>query len=64
MLFKQKAKGKANMYQKIYDVVEKNGRAKTGIVLNGKYAGLKYLAEEDCFFIRIIKQEKKQPKIF
>ena len=49
MLFKQKAKGKANMYQKIYDVVEKNGRAKTGIVLNGKYAGLKYLAEADCF---------------
>lgn len=34
------------MYQKIYDIVEKNGRAKTGILLNGGNAGLKYLAEE------------------
>ena len=38
------------MYQKIYDVVEKRGRTRTGIILGGEYAGLKYLAEEDCFF--------------
>ena len=38
------------MYQKIYDVVEKRGRVKTGIFLNGEETGLKYLAEEDCFF--------------
>ena len=37
------------MYQKIYDIVEKNGRVKTGILLNGENAGLKYLAEEDYF---------------
>ena len=37
------------MYQKIYDIVEKKGRVKTGILLNGENAGLKYLAEEDCF---------------
>ena len=30
------------MYQTIYDVVEKRGRVKTGILLNGKDAGLKY----------------------
>ena len=35
------------MYQKIYDIVEKKGRVKTGIFLNGENAGLKYLAEED-----------------
>lgn len=33
------------MYQKIYDIVEKKGRVKTGILLNGENAGLKYLAE-------------------
>lgn len=38
------------MYQTIYDVVEKRGRIKTGILLNGKDAGLKYLAEENSFF--------------
>ena len=38
------------MYQKIYDVVEKRGRVKTGIFLNGEETGLKYLVEEDCFF--------------
>ena len=37
------------MYQKIYDIVEKKGRVKTGIFLNGENAGLKYLAEEDYF---------------
>ncbi len=37
------------MYQKIYDIVEKKGRVKTGILLNGENAGLKYLAEEDYF---------------
>ena len=37
------------MYQKIYDIVEKNGRVKTGILLNGETAGLKYLAEDDYF---------------
>ena len=39
-----------NMYQKIYDAVEKRGRIKTGILLNGEDAGLKYLAEESSFF--------------
>ena len=39
------------MYQKIYDVVEKRGRVKTGIFLNGEETGLKYLVEEDCFFL-------------
>lgn len=38
------------MYQTIYDVVEKRGRVKTGILLNGKDAGLKYLLEENSFF--------------
>ena len=38
------------MYQTIYDVVEKRGRVKTGILLNGKDAGLKYLSEEGSFF--------------
>lgn len=38
------------MYQKIYDAVEKRGRIKTGILLNGEDAGLKYLAEESSFF--------------
>lgn len=52
------------MYQKIYDVVEKRGRTRTGIILGGEYAGFKYLAEEDCFFYPDNKQEKKQPKIF
>lgn len=37
------------MYQKIYDIVEKKGRVKTGIILNGENAGLKYLAEENYF---------------
>ena len=37
------------MYQKIYDIVEKKGHVKTGILLNGENAGLKYLAEEDYF---------------
>ena len=31
------------MYQTIYDVVEKRGRGKTGILLNGKEVELKYL---------------------
>lgn len=48
------------MYQKIYDVVEKRGRVKTGIFLNGKETGLKYLAEEDCFFALMEKRWKKQ----
>ncbi len=39
------------MYQKIYDAVEKRGRIKTGILLNGEDAGLKYLAEESSFFL-------------
>ncbi len=38
------------MYQTIYDVVEKRGRVKTGILLNGEDAGLKYLLEESSFF--------------
>lgn len=38
------------MYQEIYDSVEKRGRIKTGILLNGENAGLKYLAEEESFF--------------
>ena len=51
------------MYQKIYDVVEKRGRTRTGIILGGEYAGLKYLAEEDCFYPDN-KTGKKQVKIF
>ncbi|MFR6135823.1 MAG: hypothetical protein ACLUI0_04005 [Blautia massiliensis (ex Durand et al. 2017)] len=39
------------MYQTIYDVVEKRGRVKTGILLNGEDAGLKYLLEESSFFL-------------
>lgn len=50
------------MYQTIYDVVEKRGRIKTGILLNGKDAGLKYLAEENSFFIRREQKEKKKQK--
>lgn len=38
------------MYQKIYEVTEKRGRAKTGIILAGEFAGLKYLEEENVFF--------------
>ena len=50
------------MYQKIYDVVEKRGRVKTGIFLNGEETGLKYLVEEDCFFFPMEKRRKKQPE--
>ena len=39
------------MYQTIYDVVEKRGRVKTGILLNGEDAGLKYLLEEKQLFL-------------
>ena len=39
------------MYQTIYDVVEKRGRVKTGILLSGEDAGLKYLLEESSFFL-------------
>ena len=48
------------MYQTIYDVVEKRGRVKTGILLNGKDAGLKYLLEESSFFF--IRREQKEIK--
>ena len=48
------------MYQTIYDVVEKRGRVKTGILLNGKDAGLKYLSEKGSFFIR--REQKKIKK--
>lgn len=50
------------MYQKIYDAVEKRGRIKTGILLNGEDAGLKYLAEESSFFIRREQKEIKKQK--
>lgn len=48
------------MYQTIYDVVEKRGRVKTGILLNGKDAGLKYLLEESSFFYPEGAEIKKQ----
>lgn len=38
------------MYRKIYDAVEQRGCIKTGIILSGEGAGLKYLAEENSFF--------------
>lgn len=53
------------MYQKIYDVVEKRGRTRTGIILGQEnMQDLNILQEKTASFIRIIKQEKKQPKIF
>ena len=48
------------MYQKIYDAVEKRGRIKTGILLNGEDAGLKYLAEESSFFYPEGAERKKE----
>ncbi len=48
------------MYQTIYDVVEKRGRVKTGILLNGEDAGLKYLLEAAFFIRREQKEIKKQ----
>ena len=42
------------MYQTIYDVVEKRGRVKTGILLNGEDAGLK------LFYPRRAEKIKKQ----
>ena len=50
------------MYQTIYDVVEKRGRVKTGILLNGKDAGLKYLLKKAAFFIRREQKEIKKQK--
>lgn len=50
------------MYQTIYDVVEKRGRVKTGILLNGEDAGLKYLLEESSFFNRREQKEIKKQK--
>ncbi len=37
------------MYQKVYEIVEKKGRVKTGIILNGGCRGLKYLSEDQSF---------------
>ena len=51
------------MYQTIYDVVEKRGRVKTGILLNGEDAGLKYLfGRKQLFFIRREQKEIKKQK--
>ena len=50
------------MYQTIYDVVEKRGRVKTGILLNGKDAGLKYLSEEGGFFYPEGAERKKRSR--
>ena len=48
------------MYQTIYDVVEKRGRVKTGILLNGEDAGLKYLLEESsCFYPKRAERNKE-----
>ena len=47
------------MYQKIYDVVEKRGSS-----LAENMQDLNILRKKTASFIRIIKQEKKQPKIF
>lgn len=52
------------MYQTIYDVVEKKGRTKTGILLNGEDAGVKYLAEEDRFFYPEGTERKKETEEF
>ena len=52
------------MYQTIYDVVEKRGRVKTGILLNGKYAGLKYLLEESSFFYPKRAERNKEAEEF
>lgn len=58
------------MYQKIYDVVEKRGRTRTedvqeqGSSLAENMQDLNILRKKTASFIRIIKQEKKQPKIF
>ena len=52
------------MYQTIYDVVEKRGRVKTGILLNGKDAGLKYLLEESSFFYPKRAERNKEAEEF
>ena len=52
------------MYQTIYDVVEKRGRTKTGILLNGEDAGVKYLVEEDRFFYPEGTERKKETEEF
>ena len=52
------------MYQKIYDAVEKRGRIKTGILLNGEDAGLKYLAEESSFFYPEGAERNKEAEVF
>ena len=52
------------MYQTIYDVVEKRGRVKTGILLNGEDAGLKYLLEESSFFYPKRAERNKEAEEF
>lgn len=52
------------MYKTIYDVVEKRGRVKTGILLNGKDAGLKYLSEEGSFFYPERAERNKEAEEF
>lgn len=52
------------MYQTIYDVVEKRGRIKTGILLNGEDAGLKYLLEESSFFYPKRAERNKEAEEF
>ena len=53
------------MYQKIYDVVEKRGRTRTGIILGGELMqDLNILRKKTASFIRIIKTGEKSSRRF
>ena len=52
------------MYQKIYDVVEKEDVQEQGSSLAENMQDLNILRKKTVFFYPDNKQEKKQPKIF